>query len=157
METLLPHLLSRCDEAVLAAEGLLIAAKTGLRADLTADGRIYSAALDREQRATHALAWYATYVEALRQLARWARQLNHEKRLGEIERLILEAAFGEYLAQMAGGIPLSQNEIARPGDMGRGDDDVSGFLTPAVKELIALGTRRETRGAIADLMERNPG
>jgi (2S)-methylsuccinyl-CoA dehydrogenase len=157
METLVPHLLSRCDEAVLAAEGLLIAAKTGLRADLTAEGRISPAALDREQRATHALAWYATYVEALRQLARWARLLAHEKRLGEIERLILEAAFGEYLAQMAGGIPMSQNEIARPGDMGLGEDDITGFLTPAVKELIALGTRRETRGAIADLMERNPG
>jgi (2S)-methylsuccinyl-CoA dehydrogenase len=156
MDTLIPHLLSHCDEAVLAAEGFLVAAKTGLRTDLTEDGRIPPAALDREQRAVHALAWYATYVEALRQLARWARRLADDKRLGAIERLIVEAGFGEYLAQMAGGIPMSQNEIARPRDMRLDDDEIAAFLTPAVKELIALGTRRETRAAIADLMERNP-
>ena len=40
------------------------------------DGRIEAATLDREQRAAHGLAWYATYVEALRQMVRWARGSN---------------------------------------------------------------------------------
>jgi (2S)-methylsuccinyl-CoA dehydrogenase len=44
----------------------------------------------------------------------WAERLETQERLGEIERLILQAAFGEYLAQMAGGLAMSQGEIARP-------------------------------------------
>src|ERR1700735_3825423 len=99
MEILVPHPLGRCEEAVLAAEGLLVDAKTRLRDTLGEDGRVSAAALDREHSTAQALALYATYVEALRQMLRWTRDLEHEKRLGKIERLILEAAFGEYLAQ----------------------------------------------------------
>ena len=113
MQTLIPHLLGHCEEAVLAAEGLLANAKGTLRDNLGKDGRIDAATLDREQRAVHGFAWFATYVEALRQMVRWGRALEHEKRFGEIEKLILAAAFGEYLAQIAGGIPMSQNEIVR--------------------------------------------
>ena len=105
MQILIPHLLGHCEDAVLSAEGLLANAKATLRDNLGQDGRIDAATLDREQRAAHGLAWFATYVEALRQMVRWARALEHEKRLGEIEKLILAAAFGEYLAQIAGGIP----------------------------------------------------
>jgi len=156
MQILLPHLLGRCDEAVLAAEGLLANARASLRERLGTNGRIEAAALDREQRAAHGLAWFATYVEALRQMARWARALEHEKRLGDLERLILEAAFGEYLAQLAGGIPMSQNEIARAADLGLDDEDVSEFLTPVVRELIAAGTSPGIRAGIADLMAQHP-
>src|SRR5437868_15159929 len=122
-----PHLLAKCDEAVLAAEGFLIAAKHSVAELVTKDGKISSEALDREQRATHALAWYATYVEALRQMARWGRHLEHEKKFGEIEQLLLLAGFAEYLPQMAGGIAMSQNEIARPYDLGIDDSDSGAF------------------------------
>src|ERR1700760_1050116 len=124
-----PHLLAKCEEAVLTAEGFLIAAKAAVAEKVMVDGKISSKALDREQRATHGLAWLATYVEALRQMARWGRHLEHDKTFGEIEQLILQAAFGEYLAQIAGGIPMSQNEIARPIDFGLSHDDVAGFWT----------------------------
>lgn len=150
MQTLLPNLLAHCDEAALAAEGLLAGAKDQARTLASEGGRISPALLDREQRATHALAWFATYVESLRQMARWARRLEREQRLGELERLILQAAFGEYLAQIAGGIAMSQNEIARPGDLGLTADDIASFLTPTVRELIAAGTRREIREGLAD-------
>ena len=33
-------------------------------------------------------------------------------------RLILEIGFAEYLARIAGGIPMSQVEIVRPHDLG---------------------------------------
>ena len=156
MQVLIPHLLGRCEEAVLAAEGFLANARATLREGLSANGRIDARALDREQRAAHGFAWFATYVEALRQTLRWARELDREKRLGELERLILEAAFGEYLAQIAGGIPMSQNEIVRAGDLGLGDDDISAFLNPTVRELIAAGTARSVRAGIADLLVRHP-
>jgi (2S)-methylsuccinyl-CoA dehydrogenase len=157
MQVLLPHLLAHCDDAALAAEGLLADAKARVREIVCEEGRVSPAALDREQRAVHALAWFATYVEALRQMARWARRLEHEKRLGELEKLILQAAFGEYLAQLAGGIAMSQNEIARSGDVGLNDDDMASFLTPVVRELIAAGTRREIREGIAAHLEKHAG
>ncbi len=157
MQILAPHLLDHCDEAVLAAEGLLVDAKEQVRGRVETDGIQAAKLLDREQRAAHALAWFATTVEALRQMARWARRLERASRLGDIERLILAAAFGEYLAQLAGGIPMSQSEIARPADMGLEADDIAGFLTQTVRELIALGTARETRAAIADCLAENPG
>ena len=153
----IPHLLSRCEEAALTAEGFLAAAKDSVARLIAPDGKVSRIALDRHQRAAHALAWYATYVEALRQMARWARRLEHENRLGEIEKLILQAAFGEYLVQIVGGIPMSQNEIVRPYDMELNDSDAGGFWTPTVKELVAVGTARETRLAIADYLAAHPG
>ncbi len=157
MQTIIPHLLAHCDEAVVSAEGLLADAKTQVRSLLGGVGKANAAALDREQRAAHGLAWIATYVEALRQMVRWARALEREQRLGEIETLIVQAAFGEYLAQLAGGIAMSQNEIVRPSDLGIDDETVAEFLSPTVKELIALGTRREVREGLAEIMSRHAG
>ena len=152
-----PHLLTRCEEALFSAEGLLAAAKSSVAELVTSDGKISPGALDREQRATHGLAWLATYVEALRQMVRWGRGLEQAKKFGEIEQLILLAAFGEYLAQLPGGIAMSQNEIARPYDLGLSDDDIGGFWTPAVGELSRMGTRAEVRAGIADYMVKHQG
>ena len=152
-----PHMLTRCEEAVFSAEGLLAAAKTSVSALVTEDGKISSNALDREQRATHGLAWLATYVEAMRQMARWGRSLEQAGKFGEIEQLILLCGFAEYLAQMPGGIAMSQNEVARPYDMGLSDDEISGFWTQAISELVKMGTRPEVRAGIVDHMVKHQG
>ena len=74
---------------------------------------------DREQRATHGLAWLATYVEAVRQLAAYAERMAGEGTLRRNSRSILvRIGLGEYLAQIVGGIPMSQGEIVRPTDLG---------------------------------------
>jgi (2S)-methylsuccinyl-CoA dehydrogenase len=104
-------------QALVAAEALVEEARSSLR-HRVGGGRIDNAALEREQFAAHGLAWYATYAAALRQMLEWAERLEASERFGERERLILQAAFGEYLAQMAGGIAMSQGEIARPADLG---------------------------------------
>ncbi len=39
-------------------------------------------------------------------------------RFGETEELLVRIGIGEYLAQMLGGIPMSQGEIVRPADLG---------------------------------------
>ncbi|HEY0106268.1 MAG TPA: acyl-CoA dehydrogenase family protein [Rhizomicrobium sp.] len=152
-----PHLLAKCDEAVLSAEGLLAAAKDSVRRIVRVDEKIDAGALDREQRATHGLAWLATYVEALRQMARWGRHLEHERKFGEIEQLLLLAGFGEYLSQIVGGIAMSQNEIARLYDLGLDDSNSGEFWTPTVAELARLGGRPQVRAAIADYMARHAG
>ena len=53
----------------------------------------------------------------------WACRLEEAGQFGEAEQLILQIAFGEYLWQVYGGIPMSQGEIARPQDMGLNQDD----------------------------------
>ena len=148
----IPHLLARCDEAVLGCEGLLLAAKDRVGTLIAVGG-----SGERNQRATHGLAWLATTIEALRQMARWARSLAEEARLTGCEKLILQAAFGEYLAQILGGIPMSQNEIVRPGDLMLDDEAMAEFCTQAVKELIALGTHAETRAALAKILAEQRG
>ena len=152
-----PHLLAKCEEAVFSVEGLLAAAKHSVARLVTVDGKISAGALDREQRATHGLAWLATYVEALRQTVRWGRHLEQDKKFGEIEQLLLLAGFAEYLSQIAGGIQMSQNEIARPFDLGLDDSNAAEFWTANVREIAALGGRPEIRASIADYMTKHAG
>ncbi len=155
MQILPPHLLDRCDEALVAVDALLAAAKEQMRATFVQDGTVGSTLFDRDQRAAHALAWFATTAEALRQSARWAHELEEQNRLTDLERLIVAALFGEYLAQLAGGVPMSQMEIARIADMGLSAEEHDEFLTPVVREMIALGTARENRAGIAQYMANN--
>jgi (2S)-methylsuccinyl-CoA dehydrogenase len=156
-DPLIPHLLARCEEASFAAEGLLVAARTMLRDSFGQDGKVSAEAVEKNQHETHGLAWFATYVEALKQMVRWGRELEREKRFGEIEHLILQAAFGEYLSQIAGGIPMSQNEILRVTDLGLGEDEMEAFRSDAVRELMAMGTRPEIRAAIGHYLAKHAG
>jgi (2S)-methylsuccinyl-CoA dehydrogenase len=151
------QLIDRCDQAVTGAASLLAKARGAVATRVTDAGRVDAAALDREQRAAHALAWLATYVEALRQMARWAGGLERDGRFGEVEQLILRAAFGEYLAQIAGGIPMSQSEIARPYDLGLPDAEIGAFWTEPVAMLAHDGTRPELRQALADHLSAQAG
>ena len=93
------------------------------------DGRVAPRLLDREQRATHGLSWLATYVEAVRQLAAYAERLSDAGQLSETEELIVRIGLGEYLAQIQGGIPISQSEIVRPSDMGLSAAAVAARMT----------------------------
>ena len=63
-------------EATATAEALLADATYKIRERVTTDGRPASRLFDREQRATHGLAWLATYVEAVRQLAAYAQRMQ---------------------------------------------------------------------------------
>jgi len=112
------------ERALAAAESLLAAARERLTARVAAGGAIDPERFIAEQSAGHAFAWMASYVEALRQLRSWAVRLDDDSRLSEIEALILEIGYGEYLAQLAGGIPMSQGEFARPQDFDFSSDEV---------------------------------
>ncbi|MFZ5608225.1 MAG: acyl-CoA dehydrogenase family protein [Pseudomonadota bacterium] len=143
-------LLPRCREALAAAEGLIAAARRALGARVTVAGALDRARLEAEQFAAHGLAWLATYGEALRETLAWAEALAQESRLGPVETLILRLGFGEYLAQMAGGIAMSQGEIVRPGDLGVEAAVLERFRAHgAVQTLIADAGRRDLRWALA--------
>ncbi len=105
-------------EAARAAEAILQDATRAVAARVMVERHAVERLFDREQRATHGLAWLATYVEAVRQLSAYGERLHDSGALGEIEELVIEIALGEYLAQILGGIPMSQGEMARPADVG---------------------------------------
>ena len=151
-------LITAAREAVAALEALLDDATRKLRARVTINGRASGQVFDREQRATHGLAWLATYVEAIRQLTAYAERLHAANRLGEIEELLVRIGIGEYLAQISGGIAMSQGEIARPADIGLNSADVAGRWTAALDKLIASGNTARNRARLAELIcEQPPG
>ncbi len=51
-------------QALKSLEALLGIARKNVKLRVLKDGRIASALMEQEQRATHGLAWLATYVEA---------------------------------------------------------------------------------------------
>jgi (2S)-methylsuccinyl-CoA dehydrogenase len=138
--------------AVDAGEAMLSDATIKVRERLVGEGRLAARVLDREQRATHGLAWLATYVEALRQLAAYAERMHVGGRLSEIEELLAYIGLGEYLAQIQGGIPISQVEIVRPADLGLSAAAVSARMTPIVEALIASGNAVQNRSRLVELL-----
>ena len=138
--------------ALPEVEALLVEAREALRARVTQGGKISSAALETEQYAAHALSWLATYTEALRQLNAWAGRLADQGSLGQMESLILQIGFGEYLAQVAGGIPMSQTETARLSDLG-----LSWVPGAEAATLIAAGNTPAARTALVACMRDNHG
>ncbi|WP_020590948.1 acyl-CoA dehydrogenase family protein [Kiloniella laminariae] len=144
-----PLLFSRCEKAVAAATVLLEEAKQSVAGLVKQEGRISSELLEEQQFAAHGLAWMATYVAALDTLLNWARKLEEVGSFRELEALLLKIAFGEYLAQISGGIAISQVEVLRPVDMGLSEEQVATFESEAVKILIAQGNTVENRKALS--------
>ncbi len=149
---LLPDLRNLTAAALPEVEALLSAARDGLRAQVAPSGRVDAALIETNQHQAHALSWLATYVEGLRQLAAWAGRLADAGAFGEMEALILQIGFGEYLAQIRGGIAMSQGEVARLSDLGQ--DWVPG---PAAAALIAGANSPAARARLVALMRDNHG
>jgi len=133
-------LLAQTGRALGAAEMFLAAGRARLVVRVAPGGNVEPERFATEQLAGHALAWMASYVEALRQMRNWAVRLDEGGKFGEIEALILEVAYGEYLAQLAGGIPMAQGEFARPQDLGLDDGEIAPLRTGAAGTLSAGAT-----------------
>ena len=144
-----PGLLTASRDIVGGAQRLLAAAKSGVQSRVASSG-----GFDAAQHATHGLAWYATTVEALGQLDAWGHRLDEAGRLGEIERLILALGSLEYAAQIAGGIPMSQGETARPSDLGIAQEAVRRFEDQLAKARADLDTDR-MKARLAGLIAAN--
>ena len=131
---------------------MLADAVAKVRERVMVEGHAVGRLLDREQRATHGLAWLATYVEAVRQLASYTERMTGNDSLGEMEEHLVRIALGEYLAQIVGGIPMSQGELVRPADLGLSMAQVSARINRSVEGLIASGNTAERRARLVELM-----
>jgi (2S)-methylsuccinyl-CoA dehydrogenase len=139
-------------EAVSVIEALFADARRTVADRVTLEGRVAGRVFDREQRATHGLAWLATYVEAIRQLAAYAQRLSEAGSFGETEELLVRIGAGEYLAQIFGGIPMSQGEIVRLSDLGLTPAAAAARVMPAVEHLIATGNTAVRRARLVELI-----
>ncbi|MCG5235421.1 acyl-CoA dehydrogenase family protein [Xanthobacter oligotrophicus] len=139
--------------ATARLEALLAEATSLVKAQVTEGGRISPALLEREQRSAHGLAWLATYVFSVRELVHYADRLTEMGKFGATEKLIVQIGLGEYVAQILGGIPMSQGEIVRLGDLYISEDTEAALRAdPAIAALAAKGNTAASRAALADII-----
>ena len=151
-DLVLPDLLPLCRNGLAAAEALEAQARSAVLSLVAPNGRVDGALLEREQFAAHGYAWLATYVEALRQMLDWAERGEAAGSFDEREALTLQAAYGEYLYQMWGGIAMSQGEIFRAEETGLDDDAMHDFYTDAVERLTQDGNTAGVRQRLSVLI-----
>ena len=147
---LIADLLTLTKAAIPPAEQLFEDARAAVKELVSKDGRVSGGLIEANQAAAHGLAWLATYVESLRQMQAWAERLQADGKFGEIEQMIHQIAFGEYLAQMRGGIPMSQGEIIRLSDIGV---DAFALNTPEIDALVATANTQAARVRLVELMQ----
>lgn len=136
---------------------LLNTARKNVKQRVLKDGRIASELMEQEQRATHGLAWLATYVEALKQLNAYAERLDAKGAFGEVENLIVRISFAEYTSQIFGGLPMSQGEILRLSDLGIPREEANSHYSDAVEAVITDGSQPALRARLAELMQHAEG
>lgn len=136
--------------AVEAARKYQAQARRALDGHVFADGRLDAGLCESNQRALHGFSWIATTCEALACVGAWAGRLAQAGRLGDAEKLVVRVGFGEYLAQLVGGLPMSQNEILRPGDIGVGEAARALAADAAVAWFLDHGSTPATRRALVD-------
>ena len=145
------ELIPLLESAAEAASILRDSAVEAVAAKVSSGGQIDSAALEREERAAHGLAWVATYAAAIEQLASYAKRVAGEGRFGEIERLLTQIGACEYLGQLFGGVMMSQGEIVRMHELGVDENDLIGFIA-AARPLIESVTP-DTRSSVVELIK----
>lgn len=145
-------LLMKCQESLNGADRFLAASKKALENIVIKNGRIDSDAMEYNQFALHGFAWVATYIEAMRQMLDWAVNLDKAGQLTSLEALQLQIIFGDYLAQLSGGIAMSQGEVIRPSDLGISDRDQNILGLPTIREFITQGNTAAARSELAALI-----
>jgi len=139
-------------QAVQALAKYLDAARAATSATLAPTGKPDRKAFDLHQHMAHGFAWTATYVETLRQVSEWAARLTAEDAFGETEQVFSQILFGEYCAQLLGGIPMTQTEIIRPADLGLGADTLQILNTSAITRFVTSGKTQATLARAATLL-----
>jgi len=150
---ILNDLLDACRQAHDAAQALHGSLQARVRERLRSAGPDAGEAFNREQAAAHGFAWAATYVRALHEMLGWGARLQAAGRLGELEALLLQGAFAEYLGQLGGGLPMSQGEIFRAESLDPDGAALEAFVRhPAVRVLRLRGFSPAVRSRIATLV-----
>ncbi|MEO0606725.1 MAG: acyl-CoA dehydrogenase family protein [Pseudomonadota bacterium] len=136
-------------EAMDAIDTYNAALKIKVMADLAPDGTIDRAAFSKYQHIAHGYGWIVTYVETLRETANWAKRLERDSKLTEIDALLAQILFSKYLADLVSGVPMNQGEIIRPHELGARAEAQTLQATPAIDTLITQGMNADVMAAAA--------
>ena len=153
----LKNCIKLCRRTIPVMNQILFLVKNKLYCRFNKMGKISNLDLEKHQFLAHGLAWLATYVESLHQMLNWAEQLESNAELSEKEILILQIAFGEYLAQIRGGIHMSQCEVIRITDFGLDQDEINILNIEAVNILTTEGNADGPRRRLVNLLTLNSG
>ena len=151
--TTIVDLLDKTREASAALNVLFETAREQMKSEVVVDGKTSGKLLEDNQDAAHGLAWLATYSTAMQQMQSWAEKLEADGEFGEIEQLLHQIGSGEYHAQVLGGIPMSQGEIIRLGDIGLLDSAIEKYRTKNILELSSRGNNQKARMRLVQLMQ----
>ena len=145
-----------CEQAVGEIERLYGEAIAKLRLAFTEGNKLSAMRIEQGQHAAHGLAWLATTLQGLREMTHYAKAQLAQGQFGEIEILLTRIGMGEYLAQVFGGIAMSQSEVIRPAELGLSPAFVAARRSADVEHLIATGNTPENRAALVALIEAQP-
>ena len=121
------------------------------------DGKISAERVESDQHVVHGFAWLATYIKALEQISQNCENLFNSNNLSETDILLSSIVFGEYLAQILSGIPMSQGEFIRPTELGLDYESISKLReSPAVLTLLEHGNCAENRLKLTQIMQNHP-
>ena len=149
------------DGVAAAVQDYVVAATQATRGLIMFNGQLDSQLAHRNQRALHGLAWIATTAKAILCTARWGQRLAADGGMGDTgepphlthrpaENLLLGIGIGEYLQQLVGGIPMSQNEIFRPDELGLSEAVQALRRDPAVAWFMEHGNTARARHALIE-------
>jgi (2S)-methylsuccinyl-CoA dehydrogenase len=116
------------------------------------DGAMQPALIDAGQHAVHGFAWIAATLAAMEATLDWSVRAEAAGQFGEAEALTLRIGFGEALAQIAYGLPMSASEVVRPSAFGTEAEARALAAHPAVTRFLTEGSTPATRAALAALL-----
>jgi len=151
------QLLGRAETALSAASHYVDLVRDEVRGRVVVDGRAKSDLINREQRAVHGYAWIETTVTALRSVYDWGRNLNARGELKPADGFAINIAFGEYLSQLTGGLPMAQNEFIRPADLSLTDAASALAQDSDVSHFMRHGNSAQNRAQLAQLIAEGQG
>ena len=155
-----PYIIENCIDlcrgTLSALDSVLFKLKNNLKVIPNENGQITNSSLDGNQYLVHGFAWIATYIESLKQMTNWAIALDEKSSFGEIENLILQIAFGEYLSQLKGGIQMSPSEFIRITDFGLSNGELEELNCKSILNLCELGNTDDAKRTLVNFLKQNP-
>ena len=144
--------LRQTERAISGIERLAHGYLETLAGKVARDNSVHAPSLEQHQFIAHGYAWVATYLEALKQLAGWSRQLLEQGGFTELNQAIFKAGTGGYLQQLLHGIAMSQDEVFRPEDIPSPATQAELMADDSIAALIRDGNTIENRVRIAELL-----
>ena len=145
--------LATFEKILTELESISKLAKNILSQNVSINGKVDNALLEKFQHEAHGFAWFETYRLSLRETFNWYVSLKDQDKNTELESSILVYAFSEYLNQMRHGIMISQSEVIRPSTLGLEDSKFSFCNSPEVKELVSFGISESVKKTMISSIE----